>query len=154
MPPEAEVEVPQQDVDPDAQYIEKLREIHSFSDRIDLNQHPQGVFKSNSRREPALKSELVNSLLANGEADSLLAEYRSMSKSFPFVPISPSTTAQELSATAPMLLFAMLTVGSWRNHKQQRALDLQYRTELANRTIIHPRRTLPLLQGVLVYLSW
>jgi hypothetical protein len=77
-----------------------------------------------------------------------------MSQFFPFVPVDADLSMQELSVTKPMLFLAILTAASWKDHKRQMILDLQYRTELAKRTIVQPRRTLSLLQGILVYLSW
>jgi hypothetical protein len=121
---------------------------------MDVSQPPAGVFVKNSHREPTVDCDMVKSILANGEAEALLVEYRSMSKFFPFVPIDANVSMQDLSVTKPMLFLAIITAASWKDHKRQMALDLQYRTELAKRTMVQPRRTLSLLQGVLVYLSW
>jgi hypothetical protein len=121
---------------------------------MDVSRPPDGVFVTNSHREPTVDCDMVKSLLATGEAEALLVEYRSMSKFFPFVPIDANVSMQDLSITKPMLFLAILTAASWKDHKRQMALDLQYRTELAKRTMVQPRRTLSLLQGVLVYLSW
>lgn len=77
-----------------------------------------------------------------------------MSDSFPFVPLASEIAAEQLHRDAPMLFLAMVTAASWRDHKRQMSLDAIYRQELANRTIIRPRRNLSLVQSVLVYLSW
>ncbi|KAF2113981.1 hypothetical protein BDV96DRAFT_106241 [Lophiotrema nucula] len=77
-----------------------------------------------------------------------------MIDSSPFVPIPFHVSARELSSAKPMLFLAILTVASWQDHQRQLALDRLYRTELAQRTIIQPRRTLSLLQSIVVYLSW
>ncbi|KAF1848711.1 MFS general substrate transporter [Cucurbitaria berberidis CBS 394.84] len=77
-----------------------------------------------------------------------------MSASFPFVVLAPSISGKELHGSNPMLLLAILTVASWRDHQRQMLLDKIYRSELADRTLLHPRRTLGLVQSVLVYLSW
>lgn len=77
-----------------------------------------------------------------------------MSDSFPFVPLAPNISARQLYHEAPMLFLAMITAASWREHKRQMSLDAVYRQELANRTIMRPRRNLSLVQSVLVYLSW
>jgi hypothetical protein len=119
-----------------------------------LSRPPDGIFVSNAYREPKVDCDVVKCLLTNGEAEVLLAEYRSMSQFFPFVPVDADLSMQELSVTKPMLFLAILTAASWKDHKRQMILDLQYRTELAKRTIVQPRRTLSLLQGILVYLSW
>jgi len=153
-PPEHDAETSQRDAEPTHQFLEKLRVIHNFGDDTDLTRPPDAVFQSTARLEPPIDDDVVKGLLSNGEAEALLIEYRSMSKSFPFVPVPSSVTAQELSVMKPMLFLAIVTVSSWKDHKRQMALDVQYRKELANRTIIHPRRTLSLVQSVLVYLSW
>jgi hypothetical protein len=121
---------------------------------MDVSRPPDGVFVANAHREPIVDCDMVKRLLASGEAVALLAEYRSMSKFFPFVPIDANISMQDLSVTKPMLFLAIMTAASWKDHKRQMALDLRYRTELAKRTMVQPRRTLSLLQGVLVYLSW
>ncbi|KAF1361651.1 hypothetical protein EJ07DRAFT_153879 [Lizonia empirigonia] len=77
-----------------------------------------------------------------------------MSHSFLFVPVAANISAQQMYSDAPMLFLAMITAASWTNHQQQMSLDAIYRQELANRTIIRPRKSLSLVQSVLVYLSW
>lgn len=152
--PDVEAESPQQDAGTDQRYFEKLREIHNFGDDHDASRPPNNLFQGSSRREPYIESEIVQRLLATEEADGLLNEYRSMSASFPFVPLAQAITAHELHSSKPMLFLAIITMASWRDHRQQMALDELYRREFANRTIIRPRRTLSLVQSTLVYLSW
>jgi hypothetical protein len=105
-------------------------------------------------RDAPLKSSLVDELLTNGGADSILDEYRSMSVCFPFVPVASSTTAHDLLESKPILLLAILTVSARKNRALQLSLEELYRRELAHRTIVEPRQTLSLLQSILVYLSW
>lgn len=151
--PESNSETTPQDAEPTHQYLESLRAIHNFGDDQDVSQPPRAVFHGSHRNEPAIENETVQNLLSSGEANDLLDEYRSMSTSFPFVPIAPCSSAHDLHSTQPMLFLAIITVASWKDHKQQMLLDKVYRTELANRTIIQPRRTLSILQSILVYLS-
>lgn len=138
----------------DRQYIEQIRSIHSFGDPDENSQYPESLFRPSKRREEPINDDLVDDLLASGEADTLLKKYREMSDSFPFVPLASEVTAQQLYHDAPMLFLAMIMAASWREHKRQMSLDTLFRQELANRTIIRPRRNLSLVQGVLVYLSW
>jgi hypothetical protein len=142
------------DIDADRQYIEQIRDIHNFGDAEDLHQAPRSLFQPSRKREPPIKHELVKQLFSTHEADSLLDTYRQMSSSYPFVIVPPSMSAEELHHERPMLLLAILTVASWKEHKVQMSLDTIYRQELAQRTIISPKRTLGLVQSVLVYLSW
>jgi hypothetical protein len=138
----------------DRHYIEQIRSIHNFADPDDIGQSPEGLFRPSKRSEEPIKHALIDKLLATGEAEKLLNEYRQMSHSFPFVPVSPNLTARQLYNEAPMLFLATLTAASWKEHQRQMSLDRIYRQELANRTITQPRKNLSLVQSVLVYLSW
>jgi hypothetical protein len=151
--PPAEAAQEHEDV-ADRQYIEQIRSIHSFGEPDEHAQHPEGLFRPSKRREDPIKDDLIDRLLASGEADVLLHHYRQMSDSFPFVPLPANTTAQQLHQDKSMLFLAMITAASWSDHKRQMSLDAIFRQELANRTIIRPRRNLGLVQSVLVYLSW
>jgi hypothetical protein len=138
----------------DQQYIEQIRSIHRFGDPADHAQYPESLFRPSKQREDPIRDDLVERLLASGEADALLNEYKKMSASFPFVPLEADMTAQQLYGDSPMLFLAIMTAASWREHQRQMALDTIFRQELANRTIIRPRRNLGLVQSVLVYLAW
>ncbi|KAF2732603.1 hypothetical protein EJ04DRAFT_440740 [Polyplosphaeria fusca] len=142
----------EQDVDGSHIFIEKLRLIHSFDDTTDLSRPP--AFMHQTPQEPPIDDDLFKDLIATKQADSLLAEYRIMFGSSPYVPIPATASTHELATTKPMLLLAILTAASWREHHRQMALDKLYRTELANRAIIRPRRTVSLVQSIVVYLSW
>lgn len=138
----------------DRRYLHELRTVHSFSDQEVTGHPPASLFRPSRQSEPPIDDELVQRLLSTEEADVLVNEYRRMSASFPFVIIPDGVTAIDLYETKPMLLLAILTVASWKAHVQQMSLDVTYRKELANRTLINPRRNLSLVQSVLVYLSW
>jgi hypothetical protein len=146
---------PDEDADISHRYMENLRMIHSFGDDdVDLSRPPGSLFNTGGRKEPVIEDEVVEQLLSNGEADNLLNAYREMSVAHPFVPIASHVKAKELSDVKPILFLAILTVASWNDHSLQRRLDRKYRQELANRTIIRPRRTLSLAQSIVVYLGW
>ncbi|KAJ4374899.1 hypothetical protein N0V83_001977 [Neocucurbitaria cava] len=151
---EKEIEEAPDNDEADRQYLKRIRSIHNFGDREDISQAPEGLFQPSKRREDPIKDDLVEQMISSGEANALLEEYRRMSTSFPFVILPPGMTANVLHESKPMLLLAILTVASWKDHRRQMSLDTTYRTELATRTMIRPRRTLGLVQSVLVYLSW
>ncbi|KAL1794338.1 hypothetical protein ACET3X_007759 [Alternaria dauci] len=138
----------------DRQYLESIRSIHRFSDHEDVPQAPESFFRPSKRPEAPIEHEIVRQVLCSGEADILLNDYRNMSATFPFVMLPPQITAKQLHEHRPMLLLAVLLVSSWKDHTRQMQLDVVFRTELAHRTIVQPRRTLGLVQSVLVYLSW
>lgn len=151
---EAHEERTSHDVEVDRQYLEDIRSIHGFDDRQGAGLAPEGPFRATRRREEPINDELVSQLLASGEADLLIKEFRLMSVSFPFVIIPQHLSSTDLHLERPMLFLAIMTVASWKDYSQQRRLDAIYRTELAHRTIISPRKTLGLVQSLLVYLSW
>jgi hypothetical protein len=139
----------------DRQYLESIRSIHRFSDdREDVPQALDGFFRPSKRPEAPIEHDIVKQLLISGEADVLLNDFRNMSATFPFVMLPPQITSKQLHESRPMLLLAVLLVSSWKDHTRQMQLDSIFRMEFANRTIIQPRRTLGLVQSVLVYLSW
>lgn len=140
--------------DADEEYLQGIRSIHNSGDQQEISQTSDGFFKASRRPEAPIDSELVKQILTSGEADTLMHEYRQMSTSFPFVVLPQGVRGIDLHAERPMLFLAILTVASWKDHLRQKKLDAIYRTELANRTIISPRKTLGLVQSVLVYLSW
>ncbi|EUC38023.1 hypothetical protein COCCADRAFT_32906 [Bipolaris zeicola 26-R-13] len=142
------------DAEVDRQYLEEIRGIHGFDDRQTAGQPSEGPFRQTKRLEDPIDDELVRSLLVSGEAESLMKEFRSMSITFPFVVISQQLSSTDLHAERPMLFLAIMTAASWKDYSQQRRLDTIYRTELAHRTMVRPRKTLGLVQSVLVYLSW
>lgn len=136
----------------DLEYLEEIRNIHSFVDDDESNTTKK-IPSNKNKAEPAINDQQVKDLLSNGEADALLKIYRTMCATFPFVPIDDFASAAELHSAKPMLFLAVMTAASWDNHKLQRHLDRVYRKEIAEHTFIRPRRTLALLQSVLVYLS-
>ena len=115
---------------------------------------------SASRREPGgdrdllANGDLVAYIAKMGNADALLAEYHPMSTCFPFVSLPADTTAHDLREKQPVLLLAIMTVASWKDRSRQLSLERRFRYELAHRTIIQPRKSLELVQSVLVYLYW
>lgn len=151
---ETHVEQPSDNAEADRQYLEGIRGVHRYADRETASQIPDGPFRQTKRREEPIDDDLIRHLLVSGEAELLMNEYRHMSSTFPFVVIPPCLTSIDLHAERPMLFLAVMVVASWKDHPQQKKLDVVYRAELAHRTIVQPRRTLGLVQSVLVYLSW
>ncbi|KAF2439044.1 hypothetical protein P171DRAFT_458217 [Karstenula rhodostoma CBS 690.94] len=151
--PEPETETDAAEHAHDLDYVEKLRSIHSFGEKEVTGIPFQTPVHSKRKTVAPINDEKVKELLSNGEAENLLSIYRSMCITFPFVPIDDFPSADFLHATKPMLFLAILTVAAWDDHKLQRHLDRVYRRELADHTFIRPRRTISLLQSVLVYLS-
>ena len=156
LPEQPSIEQAASAAETDRQYVENVRSVHrhNFGDEEDLAHGPESLFQPSKRPDAPIKNNIVQQLLEDEEADGLLDEYRQMSASFPFIIVPASMNAHQLHVERPMLFLAIVTVASWRDHQRQMQLDGIYRRELAERTIISPRRTLGLVQSVLVYLSW
>ncbi|KAF2848072.1 hypothetical protein T440DRAFT_429272 [Plenodomus tracheiphilus IPT5] len=123
----------------------------SSQDRAELRHDPSLQTKVD---EPSIDQEIMKGLMANGRADDLLQEFRAMSSFFPFVPIHYTATVQTLNRESPMLLLSILTTAAWKDRPLQIALSEQYRLELAHRTLVRPRKTIGMIQSILVYLAW
>jgi len=137
--------------------LHELRELHKFDDTPTEHHGAASTHRPvfhPALIEPSINHDVVRILLDNGRADSLLNHYRAMTIFFPFVPIPPNTNAHSLSQQKPMLLLAILTTASGKDRPLQLTLEEQYRLELASRTIIRPRKTLSMIQSILVYLAW
>lgn len=101
-----------------------------------------------------LRDGFANGIIGIVEAENLLHEFRTIIDFFPFVTISPTTTAQELSLEKPLLLLAALMTASYSNRPLQSALEQLYKQDLASRVIVHAQKSLDALQSILVYLAW
>ncbi|KAL1649921.1 hypothetical protein SLS58_001297 [Diplodia intermedia] len=77
-----------------------------------------------------------------------------MSKYFPFVIIPPDATVQTLRDTKPFLLKSIIVVASIQDLAKQRALGHALMAELTTQLLIQGRRSVDLLQGILVWLAW
>lgn len=101
-----------------------------------------------------LRDGFANGIVGIVEAENLLHEFRTMIDFFPFVTVSPTTTAQEMSSEKPLLLLAALMTASYSNRPLQSALEQLYKQDLASRVIVHAQKSLDALQSILVYLAW
>lgn len=63
-------------------------------------------------------------------------------------------TLDSLRREKPFLLLSILSSAASSNEKLQSQLELELRESLSRRVIVHGEKSLDLLQGVLVYLTW
>lgn len=112
------------------------------------------TLRAQMRPKGELRDGFANGIVGIVEAENLLHEFRTMIDFFPFITISPTTTAQELSSEKPFLLLAALMTASYSNRPLQCALEQLYKQELASRVIVHAQKSLDALQSILVYLAW
>lgn len=101
-----------------------------------------------------LRDGFANGIVGIVEAENLIHEFRTMIEFFPFITLSPTTTAQELSSEKPLLLLAALMTASYSNRLLQSAIEQLYKQDLASRVIVHAQKSLDALQSILVYLAW
>ena len=93
-------------------------------------------------------------VLTFDRADMHVKKYASMFPFYPFVAIHSHMRAEEVSRERPFLFLAILTATSSTEKYLQRALDEEFRSTLSRMVIIEGKKSLDILQGLLVYLAW
>lgn len=132
--------------------LAELEDIHDF-DLLTSRERTSVTHTADPRNQDSLADDLQN-LLDRPDHRSLLDDYRSISASFPFVPIPTTLTFDEMLKRKPILLLAVLLAASCKKPKLQLILEERYRRELGKRTLIEPRKSVALVQSMLIYLSW
>jgi hypothetical protein len=87
-------------------------------------------------------------------AEESIQFFRTKACSFPFVLIPPQMSLDRLRREKPFLLLSILTCAAQSNNKLQAILELELRESLGKKVIISGEKSMDLLQGVLVYLTW
>ncbi|KAJ5379915.1 transcriptional regulator family: Fungal Specific TF [Penicillium cataractarum] len=106
-----------------------------------------GCFSATSRSMDA-------STPGDGEDHALLEKYaKMMIPMFPFVPIPPHMTIEDLRRERPFLHLNISMIAS-PNPERQRELSKAIKEYLSDRIIMQGQRSLDLLQGLLVHLVW
>lgn len=77
-----------------------------------------------------------------------------MFRYFPFVVIPPEVTVTTLRKTKPSLLKAVVVVTSIQDLARQRALGHALMSDFTTKLLIEGKRSVDLLQGILVWLAW
>ena len=88
------------------------------------------------------------------EAEGILTTFRIYkSRYFPFINISPSTTAHKLRQERPFLWLCITMIAS-TSTSQQQVLDSKVREILAQEVIMKSEQSIDLLLGLLTYIGW
>ncbi len=87
------------------------------------------------------------------KAEESLRLFQSNAHFFPFVIIPPGTSLDSLRREKPFLLLSILTFGAKKHLKLQKALELELRGLLSKSIMRNGKKSLDLLQSLLVYLS-
>ncbi|KAI9714477.1 MAG: hypothetical protein M1820_000438 [Bogoriella megaspora] len=94
-------------------------------------------------------------LIAPGLAEELVQKFKTAKTPvFPFVVIPPAVTAQTLRQEKPFLFLAVITACLEDDVMLQRRIAEEIRHEISTRLIMDNEKSLEMLQGLLVYLSW
>lgn len=108
-----------------------------------------------NRKKVADSEPIFNLGLVPQEAALLLLEYRTlMADQFPFVVVLPDATSESLRKERPVLWGAIMTAASYHNPVRQEALGWKMMEEFSTRLLIKAEKSLDLLQGLLIHLSW
>ena len=83
----------------------------------------------------------------------LLDIYRNMVEFFPFIPLPKDSFCTDFVVLRPILLLAIITVASYESVILQLALSREFR-KLVMVKLMNGEKSLDLLQGLLVFLSW
>ncbi|EXJ70391.1 uncharacterized protein A1O5_06459 [Cladophialophora psammophila CBS 110553] len=115
---------------------------------------PNGHDVRNTQHMPAGEWLFGNAVLAQDKAASYLSKYQKMCAYFPFVPIPEKVSIEELAATQPFTLHAILMVSSDENKDLQRMLEKSFRDQILRTVMIDGERSIDLLMALIVYLAW
>jgi hypothetical protein len=87
------------------------------------------------------------------EAEVYLVKFRQWLEFFPFIHLSPDLTAEALHREYPFLWLCIMNVTSM-SMPQQAILRERLRQEVAQRMVINHDRSIEMLQGLIILISW
>ncbi|TVY32046.1 Transcriptional regulator [Lachnellula subtilissima] len=101
-----------------------------------------------------LQDVIARGLVTLEKAEESVQYFRSTASNSPFVIISPDTSIDYLRRQKPFLLLTVLAMATVNNMKLQKLLDQEIRDTLGRRVFMSGEKSLDLLQGILIYLTW
>ncbi|PVH78621.1 hypothetical protein DL98DRAFT_421842 [Cadophora sp. DSE1049] len=101
-----------------------------------------------------LQDAISKGFISLGQAGDAIEVFRSKQRAFPFVVIPPNMSLDSLRRQRPFLFLAILCCATEHNFKLQQHIELELRENLSRRILVNGEKTLDLLQGILVYLTW
>jgi hypothetical protein len=87
-------------------------------------------------------------------AEESVQHFRTTASNAPFVIISPDTPLDYLRRQKPFLLLTILAANVRDNINVQKLLDEEVREKLSRKVFVSGEKSMDLLQGILVYLTW
>lgn len=104
---------------------------------------------------PRCPPTLQSLTIEDAEAETLLTHFRQNQASFaPFVQIPDATTARLLRVENPLLFLAIMVAASHDNPPRQESFSRASIAFIADQVLVQGRKSLELLQGMLVLLNW
>ncbi|KAH6715454.1 hypothetical protein DL95DRAFT_460915 [Leptodontidium sp. 2 PMI_412] len=113
-------------------------------------QHPVFVYPIFDNLQDAISKGFISL----SQAEDALRVYRSKQKAFPFVVLPPNISLDSLRRQRPFLFLAVICCATEHNYKLQQHIELELRENLSRRILVNGEKSLDLLQGILVYLTW
>ncbi|TVY15966.1 Transcriptional regulator WAR1 [Lachnellula arida] len=142
--------IPQNTMVPQAQYPSKpWKTFQSFGG------HPFSIPSTTSFTIfDDLQDVIARGLVTLEKAEDSVQHFRNTASNSPFVIISPDTSIDYLRRQKPFLLLTVLAMATINNMKLQKLLDQEIRDTLGRRVFMSGEKSLDLLQGILIYLTW
>ena len=108
---------------------------------------------------PSWTSDDLQDVISKGlvnfdEAEESVRYFQTKAPNFPFVLVSPQTSLDLLRRERPFLLLSILAFGTQKNQSLQNKLEVELRESLSKRVIVNGEKSLDILQGLLIYLTW
>lgn len=113
-------------------------------------QHPVFVYPIFDNLQDAISKGFISL----SQAEDALRVYRSKQKAFPFVVLPPNISLDSLRRQRPFLFLTVICCATEHNYKLQQHIELELRENLSRRILVNGEKSLDLLQGILVYLTW
>jgi len=101
-----------------------------------------------------LQDVISRGIVTLENAEKSLRYFRTTASNSPFVIVPPNTSLDYLRRQKPFLLLTILAMAAIDNIKLQNLLDQEIRDTLGRRVFMSGERSLDLLQGILIYLTW
>jgi hypothetical protein len=101
-----------------------------------------------------LQDVISRGIVTLEKAEKSLRYFRTTAANSPFVVIPPDMSLDYLRRQKPFLLLTILAMASIDNIRLQNFLDQEIRDTLGRRVFRSGERSLDLLQGILIYLTW
>jgi hypothetical protein len=100
-------------------------------------------------------STVLDDVFQNGEADRLVDVYRnSLTMRGPCVIVRTDMTARDVHRDSPFLFLAILFAASYDSSSRQHLLEDEIMKYISEHIILKGERSLDMLQGLLVFITW